>query len=169
MWESGLKLYSLTLTPIVVAKQRREPLTFALDMRERPVCYLRRVFFADETMITDNVYDPKQKFVCGTWFPKSASPLARKGARLSKKLCCFALWYGQSMQGRVIEGILNSSTFVSTINEVFTKETTRYSIGWLIVVQDNAPCHLMKKVSLFLLISFTYAFFYYLDHGWTQW
>ena len=129
MSESGLKLHSLTITPTVVAKQRREPYTFALDMRERPVCYWRRVFFADETMITDNFYDPKQKFICGARFPKSASPPVRRGARPSKKLCWFALWYGQSMRGRVIEGILNSSTFVSTINEFFTKEPTRNSIG----------------------------------------
>ena len=129
MSESGLKLHSLTLTPTVVAKQRREPYTFALDMRERPVCYWQRVFFADETMITDNFYDPKQKFICGARFPKSASPPVRRGARPSKKLCWFALWYGQSMRGRVIEGILNSSTFVSTINEFFTKEPTRNSIG----------------------------------------
>ena len=129
MSESGLKLHSLTLTPTVVAKQRREHYTFALDMRERPVCYWRRVFFADETMITDNFSNPKQKFICGARFPKSASPPVRRGARPSKKLCWFALWYGQSMRGRVIEGILNSSTFVSTINEFFTKEPTRNSIG----------------------------------------
>ena len=129
MLESGLKLHSLTLTPTVVAKQRRERYAFALDMRERPVCYWRRVFFADETMITDNFSHPKQKFICGARFPKSASPLVRRGARPSKKLCWFALWYGQSMRGRVIEGILNSSTFVSTINEFFTKEPTRNLSG----------------------------------------
>ena len=129
MSESGLKLHSLTLTPTVVAKQTREPYTFALDMRERPVCYCRRVFFADETMITDNFYDPKQKFICGARFPKSTSPLVRRGAPSSKKLCQFALWHGQPMRWRLIEGILNSSTFVSTINEFFTKEPTRNSIG----------------------------------------
>ena len=110
-------------------KTRRERYTFVLDMREHPVCYWRRVFFADETMITDNFYDPKQIFIFWARFPKSVSPLVRRGARPSKKLGCFALWYGQSMRGRVIEGILDSSTFVSTINEFFTKEPTRNSIG----------------------------------------
>ena len=71
----------------------------------------------------------KAKIYLWARFPKSASPPVRRGARPSKKLCCFALWYGQSMRGRVIEGILNSSTFVSTINEFFTKEPTRNSIG----------------------------------------
>ena len=65
MSESGLKLHSLTLTPTVVAKQRRERYTFALNMRERPVCYWRHVFFADETMITDNFSNPEHKFSCG--------------------------------------------------------------------------------------------------------
>ena len=140
MLKSGLKLHSLILTQTVVAKQRRERYAFALDMRERPVCYWRRVFFANETMITDNFSDPKQKFIRG---------------------------YGQPMRWRLIKGILNSSTFVSTINEFFTKELTRNYIGWLIVVQHNAPCHVLKKVSIFLLIPCTYALFYYLDHGWT--
>ena len=90
-------------------------------MRERPVCYWRRIFFANETMITDNFSDPKQKFIYGARFPISASPQVRRGARRSEKLCWFTLWYGQSVRGRVIEGILNSSTFVSTINEFFTE------------------------------------------------
>ena len=47
--ESGLKLYSLTLTPTVVTKERREPYTFALDMRERPVCFAARTTYAMET------------------------------------------------------------------------------------------------------------------------
>ena len=116
MSESDLKLHSLTLTSTVAAKQRREHNKFALHMRGRLVCYWRRVYFADETMITDNFYDPKQKFIRGARFPKSASLPVRRGARPSKKLCCFALWYGQSMWGRVMEGILNSITSVSTIN-----------------------------------------------------
>ena len=127
--ESGLKLHPLTLTPTVVAKQRRECYAFALDMRERPVCYWRRVFFADETMIPDNFSNPKQTFSCGARFPKSASPLIRRGARPSMNLCQFALRHGQHMRWRVIEGILNGSTSVSTINEFFTKEPTRYYIG----------------------------------------
>ena len=129
MSESGLKLHSLTLTRTAVAKQRRERYAFALDMRERPVCYWRSILFANETMITDNFSNPKQKFICGARFPKSASPLVRMGARPSMKLCQFALWYGQCMRGRLIEGILNSNTFVSIINEFFTKEPTRNSIG----------------------------------------
>ena len=149
MSESGLKLHSLTLTLTGVSKQRRERYTFALDMRERPVCYWRRVFFADETMITDNFYDPKQKFICEAQFSNSASPPVRRGTHPSEKLCWFALWYGQSMRGRVIEGILNSSTFVSTINEFFTKEPTRNSIGQVIVVQDNALCHVSKRYPYF--------------------
>ena len=129
MSESGLKLNSLTLTLTVVAKQRRERYAFALDMRERPVCYWRRVLFADETMMMDNFSDPKRKFICGARSLKSASPPVRRGAPPSMKLCCFALWYRQSMRGRVIEGILNSSTFVSTIDEFFMKEPIRNSIG----------------------------------------
>ena len=91
MSESGLKLHSLTLTPTLVAKQRRERYAFALDMRKRPVCYWWRVLFADETMITDNFSDPKQKFICEAWFPKSASQPVRRGVRPSKKLCCFVV------------------------------------------------------------------------------
>ena len=56
-------------------------------------------------MITDNFSDPKRKFICGAWFSKSASPLMRRGARLSMKLCQFALRHGQPMRWRVIEGI----------------------------------------------------------------
>ena len=116
-------------------------------------------------MITDNFSDPKQKFISGARFPKSASPLVGRGALPSKKLCCFALWYGQSMRGRVIEGILNSRTFVSTINEFFTKEPTRNSIGQVIVLQDNTPCHVLKKVSIFLLI-YLYLCFLLLPRPW---
>ena len=39
MSESGLKLHSLVLTPTAVEKQRRERYAFALDMRERLICY----------------------------------------------------------------------------------------------------------------------------------
>ena len=80
-------------------------------------------------MITDNVYDPKQKFICGARLPKSASPLVRRGARPSMKLYQFALRHGQAMRWRVIGGKLSSSAFVSTINQFFTKEPTRNSIG----------------------------------------
>ena len=167
MSESGSKPHSLTITPTAAAKQWREHNKFALDMRGRPVCYWWSVFFADKTMITDDFSDPRQKFICGARFPKSASPPVRRDARPSVKLCWFSLRYGQPMRWRVIEGILNSSTFVSAIDEFFTKEPTRNCIGWLIVVQDNALCHVSKKVSIFLLISCTDAFFYYLNRGWT--
>ena len=101
------------------------------------------------------IYDSNQTFLCKPRFPKSGWPPLTNFARPSMKLCCFALWYGQSRRGRVIEGLLNSSTFVSTIIEFFTKEPTRNYIGYLIVVQDNALCHVLKKVSIFLLISCT--------------
>ena len=92
---SGLKLHSLTLTPTVVAKQRRKRYTFALDMRERPVCYWRRVYFPEGTMITDNFYDTNQNFICGSTVPKiSLHHRWEEVSCPSKKLCWFALWYG---------------------------------------------------------------------------
>ena len=89
----------------------------------------------------------------------------RRGAHPSKKLYWFALRHGEPVRWRVVEGTMNSSTFVSTIRDVFTKELRRNYTGQVIVVQDNAPCHVSKKVSIFLLISCTYDFFYYLDHA----
>ena len=80
-------------------------------------------------MITDNFYDPTQKFICGARFQKSASPLVRRGARLSMKLCQFALRHEQPMRWRLIEGILKSSAFIITVYEFFTKEPTRNYIG----------------------------------------
>ena len=123
MSESGVKLNSLTLIPTVVAKQRRKRYKVALDMRERPACYWQSVFFANETMITDNFFNPKQKFICGAWFPELTSSLVRIVTRPSMKLCQFALRHGQPMRWWLIEGILNSSTFVRTINEFFHERT----------------------------------------------
>ena len=133
MPESGLRLHSPTITPTITAKQRRERHKIALDMSERPVCYWRSVFFADETMITDNFFNPKQKLICGARFSKSALPM-------------------------------NSSTFVSTIREVFTKELTRNYTGQVSIVQDNAPCCVKKGKHI--SFDFLYLCFLLLPRPW---
>ena len=165
--KSGFRLHLPTITPTLTANQKKERYQFALEVIGRPLRNWRNVFFADETIITDTFFNPKQKVICEVRFPKSALPPVRRGAHPSKKLCWFALRYGEPVRWRVTEGTMNRSTFVSTIREVFTKELRRNYTGQVIVVQDNAPCHVSKKVSIFLLISCTYDFFYYLDHAWT--
>ena len=167
MSESGFRLHSPTITPTLTANQKKERYQFALEVIGRPLSYWRSVFFADETLITDTFFNPNQKVICGVRFPMSALTPVRRGAHPSKKLCWFALRHGEPVRWRVIEGTMNSSTFVSTILEVFTKELRRNYTGQVIVVQNNAPCHVSKMVSIFLLIACTYDFFYYLDHAWT--
>ena len=98
MSESVLKLQSLIKTPTITAKQRRKRYKFPLDMRECPVCYWWSGFFTDETIITKNFLNSKQKVICGARFPESVSPLMRRGAHPSKKLCWFALRYEEPMR-----------------------------------------------------------------------
>ena len=104
MLESGFRLHSPTITPTLTANQKKERYQFVLEVIVRPLCYWRSVFFADETIITDTLFNPKQKVICGVRFPKSALPPVRRGAHPSKKLYWFALRHGKPVRWRVVEG-----------------------------------------------------------------
>ena len=128
-------------------------------MRERPVYSWQSVFFTNEVMKTDNFSNTKQKFICRARFPKSALPPVRRGAHPPKKLCWFDLRCRQLLRWRIIEGILNSSTFVSRINECLRKEPTRNYIGKWSLCKIMHPVMFRKKYSYFfwflvLILSF---------------
>ena len=93
MLESSLKLHSLTLTPTVVAKQRRERYAFALVMRERPVCYWRRVFICPWNYDNGQLLWSKAKIYLWGTVPKMSFTIGEKRCPSIDEimLVCFAV------------------------------------------------------------------------------
>ena len=147
MQKHGLSLQSPIIKPSLNAQQKKARYEFALKMQNRPVSFWRSVFFSDETMVRDQPWSYKQKFISGPSFPKSSLPVIRTEAFPAKILGWFAIKYGEGVRWRAIDGSLNSESFVAVLRDVFSKELKRNYTGHVILIQDNAPCHTARKVS----------------------
>ncbi len=115
--------------PYLNARHRHLRLQFAKEFLDRPVSFWRSIYFADESPFKNK------------WFVDLSSP------------------------NRIRKATLNSSTHpscsygaVNTLKEVFHIDPDHRRRSDVTILQDNAQCHISRKVGFNFLKTSKYAF-----------
>ena len=149
MREANMKLVSPRVKPTLRKAQRNQRLRFVNENKNRPQSFWRSIYFADECMIREEPWAFKKKAIGGDYLPKSRIPTIRKSTHPSQLMCWFAIKYNESIRWCPIDSTLNSDKFVDVINFSFADRLKSRASGKVIILQDNAPCHVSTKVNLF--------------------
>lgn len=148
MKEFGLHQAAAKVKPALTAAQKHARLAFAKENLDRPISFWRSVYFADETMIRVAPWASRPKVICGSHFPRTATPTIGRISHPKQLLCWFAIKHGEPVKWSAVEGSMNSTKFVETIKTNFERELRARTTGRVVIIQDNAPCHVSRTVRL---------------------
>ena len=149
MDEAGMKLVNTRVKPILKRNQRRKRVEFIKQYKDRSLSFWRSIYFTDECMLRDEPWAFKRKAIGGDYLPKDCIPATRKWSHPSQLMCWFGIKYNEPVLWRPISGTLNSDKFSAIIKSVFADRLKQKATGKVVILQDNAPCHVSSMVNLF--------------------
>lgn len=162
----GFRLRSSIKQPKLTTLQRKRRLDFAKNYQHKTLSFWQSIYYTDEVIVRDVPTKTSMKVLCSDRFPKSHCKVNYSYKNASQKMFWVAIKYDGNIIIRSCPQRMNSETFSQLICETFCNRANRTKN--CLLLQDNAPCHVSKKVcSLFIMLSTIRQIHFYVDPEYT--
>lgn len=149
MRDCGLRQAHAVVRPFLKPVHKAARLAFAKEYLNRPDCFWRSIYYADETMISSNMNPRHPMVICGRYFPKQCTRRIPRFKSTSSTMFWVAIKFGEHPLHSICPPRMNAETFSSLMKDIFHLKEKKSRRSGPIILQDNAPCHVAKKVCFY--------------------